>query len=256
MKQLVLLIAALAAQAQAAEAADLRFVACPIYRDVDAGKKSGCWLATDPATGIRYDVSAAPAKPDWNFSVLVEGRPTDATQSACGGVVLDPVRTSILTTPCTRHMLPAEDFTGHPFVLPRRNVRPSTEAQPVPPPPYSDTTFHLFFEHDRSFSIYQLDDWLLDRANAWLQAAQPAHIIVTGYAVVGQEPVSGVPIGERPEVAHERADMVVEALIRLGFPRDRITEVTGMNPAPTAAEGSDGLADASRRRVDLLAVVH
>ena len=59
----------------ACAAAELvRFVACPVYRDTDAGKKSGCWLADDPATGRRYDVSQSPTKPDWNFEVLVEGR--------------------------------------------------------------------------------------------------------------------------------------------------------------------------------------
>ena len=35
----------------------VRFVACPIYRDADSGRKSGCWLATDPASGIRYDLA-------------------------------------------------------------------------------------------------------------------------------------------------------------------------------------------------------
>lgn len=112
---------------------------------------------------------------------------------------------------------------------------------------------HLFFEYDRSFSIYQLDDWLLDNANTWLQAAHPARIIVTGYAVTGPETVSGQHIGERPEVASERAEMVAEALARLGLPRARIITRTATNPPPIDVEGTDGLADPSRRRVDITA---
>jgi len=114
---------------------ELRFVTCPIYRDTDAGRKSGCWLADDPATSIRYDVSSAPSKPDWNYAVLVEGivAATSPLQDTCGGLVLDPVRTSILPERCPRHMLPAEGFRGRPFSLPVRNVAPASVVRPVPP---------------------------------------------------------------------------------------------------------------------------
>ena len=40
-----------------AAAETVRFIACPIYRDTDAGRKSGCWLADERASGTRFDVS-------------------------------------------------------------------------------------------------------------------------------------------------------------------------------------------------------
>src|SRR5581483_9393417 len=83
-----------AAPTVAAPAAELRFVTCPIYRDTDAGRKSGCWLADSPEDGRRYDVTPSPTKPDWNYAVLVEGRPSAHQTDVCGGVVLDPVRVS------------------------------------------------------------------------------------------------------------------------------------------------------------------
>jgi hypothetical protein len=103
--KLVLLPLLLAAGAPQAET--VRFVTCPIYRDTDSGKKSGCWLADQHESGRRFDVSRAPSKPDWNHEVLVEGRVAGGTPGNCGGEVVDPVRTSILPGVCTRHMLPA-----------------------------------------------------------------------------------------------------------------------------------------------------
>ena len=36
-----------------AHAQELRtFIACPVYRDTDAGRKSGCWLADDPTRAL------------------------------------------------------------------------------------------------------------------------------------------------------------------------------------------------------------
>jgi hypothetical protein len=96
MKRLIALAAFLApASAMAAETGALvHFVACPRYRDTDAGRKSGCWLADDGATGAHYDVTASPHKPDWNFAIMVEGRVSADTSNPCGGIMLDPVRTS------------------------------------------------------------------------------------------------------------------------------------------------------------------
>ena len=59
--------------AASSDVAHVSFVACPIYRDTNDGRKSGCWLVDEPSTGVRYDVTAAPTKPDWNHAVLVEG---------------------------------------------------------------------------------------------------------------------------------------------------------------------------------------
>ena len=121
MRKLAATLLALAAPlaAQAAETGELvRYIACPVYRDADSGRKSGCWLADDPASGERWDVSLSPHKPDWNFAVLVEGRVADAIPDACGARVLDAVRTSRLyDQPCTRHMVPTEGYPGRRYRL-------------------------------------------------------------------------------------------------------------------------------------------
>lgn len=253
--KLLSLIALAAAMQPAAAPPQLRFVACPIYRDVDAGRKSGCWLADDPASGIRYDVSDAPSKPDWNHAVLVEGVRAPASADTCGGVRLDPVRTSILPATCPRHMLPAEGFRGRPFVLPPRNVAPLSVARPVPPGPYADRRFSLVFEFDRAFVVYQLDDYLLDQAIAWIRAANPRRILVTGHAVTSPVRVSGHRLAERRGLARERAERIAEALVRLGVPRARIGIRWRDNGSPVAADGADGLIEPSRRRVDIDAVM-
>ena len=235
----------------AAAAEPLRFIACPVYRDVDAGRKSGCWLAEDAATGLRYDVSQSPTKPDWNHEVLVEGAVASMQDNACGGIVLEPVRVSQLAGACTRHSLPGEGFTGRRFVLPVRNVRPMSEARKAPPQPWGDRSFHLQFEWDRSFAVYQLDDYLLDQAITYIRAVKPREIIVTGYAATSPATVSGRRIAERVDVARERAEMVGESLLRLGVPKSILTVQWRDAAEPAPIDAADGLAEASRRRVDI-----
>ncbi|MDO6415243.1 hypothetical protein Q4F19_12695 [Sphingomonas sp. BIUV-7] len=232
----------------------VRFITCPIYRDADSGKKSGCWLADDRATGLRYDVSVSPSKPDWNHEVLVEGNVSSGARDVCGGVVLDAVRTSVLPGPCTRQMLPAEGFTGRKFVLPVRNVRPAAVPRDTPPGPYAARSFHLFFDFDAAFLIYQYDDYLLDEAITWLRAAKPRAITVTGYAATIPTNVSGRMIAEDPAIARVRAEKIGEALARLGIDRRTIKVRWRAAGGPVAVAEADDLPDASRRRVDISAV--
>jgi outer membrane protein OmpA-like peptidoglycan-associated protein len=238
--------------AQAAEL--IRFVSCPVYRDTRAGRKSGCWLADDPATGLRYDVTPSPTKPDWNYAVLVEGAIADGTGDPCGGIVLEPVRVSrLLDRSCPRHMLPAEAYPGRPYSLPPRNVRPVFEERDVPPGPYQTTTFYLFFEFDQSFVSYQYGDYLLDRAITWIRAAEPKHIVITGYAATRPVTVSGEVLSEDADVARERAEVLHEALLRLGVPDQKIEVHWRTDPEPVDVEAADGLASASLRRVEIRA---
>lgn len=255
MKRLAALVAislpVLSATAQ--DTADgLRYVACPVYRDADAGAKSGCWLATDPATGQQWDVSQSPHKPDWNYAVLVEGRVAATPDQPCGAPVLDPVRTSRLADGCLRHMLPAEGHPGRRYVLPPRNIRPLAEPPAPPPGPYTERTFTLFFELHRSFVIYQYGDYLIDQAAHWIRATNPRRLVVTGYAASEPETVSGQVIAERPELAQERADRVALSLGRL-FPgmaiETRAVTGAGLVDHPDA----DGIPGQSQRRVEITA---
>jgi hypothetical protein len=214
----------------------VRFITCPTYRDTDAGRKSGCWLADDRATGRRYDVSAAPSKPDWNHEILVEGKAADAPDR-CGGIVLDPVRTSVLAGTCTRHMLPAEGYPGNRFSLPKRNVAPMAAARAVPPGPYSTRTFRLFFGFDSAFLMYQYDDYLLDRAITWIRAAKPRTIVVTGYAASGPEMVSGRAIAEDEDIARDRGAGPARDRPRDHQRQDRYAAATGRRPRCRRAGG-------------------
>jgi outer membrane protein OmpA-like peptidoglycan-associated protein len=230
---------------------EVRFIACPIYRDTDAGRKSGCWLADETATGVRYDITSAPSKPDWNHAVLVEGSVAQTTANPCGGAMLDPVRVSVLEESCTRHMIPAEGFPGRKFGLPTRNVRPLFEPRAPVPAPYSSRTFTLVFDFDSAFMVYQLDDWLLDQAITYIRAAKPREIVVTGYADTTPSTISGRRIAERGGIAAERAANVRTSLIRLGVPPERIRVRTILKATSNDAEGADGLIGPSRRRAEI-----
>jgi outer membrane protein OmpA-like peptidoglycan-associated protein len=245
------LVAALALASTVAWSEELRFIACPVYRDTDAGRKSGCWLADEGASGRRFDVSLAPTKPDWNHEILVEGTVAAVQDNACGGIVLNPIRVSVLPGSCTRHMLPAEGLPGRKFVLPARNIQPLAEPRVVPPPPYTNRTFYLFYDFDRSFLVYQLDDYLLDQAVTYLRAAQPRKVVVTGYAATQAAEVSGRRIAERPEIARARAGSIAESLRRLGIPADRIEVRWRANAQPVDVPDADGVREASRRRVEI-----
>lgn len=246
-------LAAVLGGAASDTAGDLRFIACPIYRDTDAGAKSGCWLVDDPASGMRYDVSRAPSKPDWNAAVLVEGRPSGETTNPCGGIVLDPVRTSVLDQPCVRFVLAADGFTGRKFALPKRNVRPLYEKRKRPDRPFAARTVMIPFDFGKSFIVYQLSDYYIDQAINYALDVQPARVRVTGYAASTPSRVSGQAIAEPVGLAQHRADLVVEALVLRGVPRDRIAVATGA-PSERDDEAFDGLRTASQRRVEVAIV--
>ena len=249
---LAALAAPLAAQAQDAGAL-VRFIACPVYRDADAGKKSGCWLVDDPATGTRYDVSLSPYKPDWNFAVLVEGRVSDKPGDPCGGKVLDAVRSSRLyAMPCTRHILPAEGYPGRRYRLQGRYIDPIAVPRAVPPGPYGPRIFPVYFEFDSDFLVYQYDDYLIDRAVTWIGAARPKKLVVTGYAASAPELVSGQSIAERGAVARERAEILAETLRRL-LPGMRIVTRWQTGAKATGDADADGLPGQSQRRAEISA---
>jgi hypothetical protein len=243
-----------AGAAQAQETGQLvRFIACPIYRDTDFGRKSGCWLADDHATGARYDVTQSPYKPDWNHEVLVEGRVSNESPDACGSPVLDPVRTSILPSDCPRHMLPPEGHPGRKFTLPERNIAPLAAGRPVPPGPYGPHTFTVYFEFDRDFLVYQYDDYLIDHAVTWIRAAKPKRLIVTGYAATAPEEVSGRAIAESPEIARARAEAVALTFKRL-LPELDIETRWEVDAKVTDEPNADGIPGQSQRRAEIEAL--
>lgn len=228
----------------------VRFIACPVYRDTDAGRKSGCWLATDPGTGVRYDVTAAPTKPDWNHAVLVEGMIAANTPDTCGGTVIEPARVSVLEDACTRHMLVAEGYKGRRFALPQRNVRPLYQARKRPDRPFVEGRFTIPFDYRSSFISYQIADYYLDATINYALDVQPARIEIAGAAQTAAETVSGVKLVEDATLARTRAEVVRRALIMRGIAPDRV-RIVGSLPGPFVPAAFDGLPWPSARRVDI-----
>ncbi len=239
--------------ANGAAAQEVRFVACPMYRDTDQGRKSGCWLARDPASGITYDVSGAPSLPDWQRGVLVEGRASDGAD-ACGGVIMDPVRVSVLDdVACVGRILPAEGYKGRKFALPATVFKPLyVPSEPVAGP-FDARTFRLYFEHGSAFFTYQSTDFYMNEAAQWLAAAKPKRIVITGYAATRTETVSGHSLREEKQLARERAERTVLWLTRTGTDPKRIVIRTSGKPSPVADPIAGNLAAPSLRRVEIKA---
>ena len=227
----------------------ITFVACPVYRDVDQGVKSGCWLATDPASGNRFDISHGRSKPQWGREVLVEGVISQA-EDLCGGVVLKPVHVAVLPGYCNKHMLPAEGFQGRKFKLPDEVMQQMWVPRPVPQPPYGTRDYVIFFGFNSSFPMYQYSEIILEKMALYAKASRPRKIRVTGYAATDQYVVSDRSLVEDLALAQARAQKVGLALQRLGVP-ESIIDVSWQGGAKPIAGGDDGLSEPSRRRVKI-----
>jgi len=221
-----------------------RFVGCPVYRDTDAGRKSGCWLVTDPEDGRQYDVTDARIKPILGQQILVEGVVTTTNGELCGGIVLQPVDVSVLPQTCKAHLLPAEGHPGRRFVLPATLLQPTSVPRVLPPPPYEPRSFTIGFELNSDFLLYQYAELIIEQASLYAKASKPSRIVITGYAATRPIEVSGQRIVEDIAVGEARARMIAEALSRLGVPREKM-ELKWLD-APE--ESSGPLTEASRRR--------
>jgi len=226
------------------------FIACPIYRDTDAGRKSGCWLADDARTGARYDVSDALIKPLLGHEVLIEGVATSRDPNACGGVILEPLSVSVLDSECKAHLIPAEGHPSRRFTLPAKTLQPASVPRAAPPPPYATREFSMYFELNSDFLLYQHSEVIIDEAVTYIKASKPKRLVVTGYADTEGFDVSGRRIRESIDVARARASMLTEALLRLGVDRNLIVQRTAGN-APDDAWTQLGLKHAAKRRAML-----
>jgi hypothetical protein len=241
-----LCVALLSVPANAADQT-ISFVSCPIYRDTDAGRKSGCWLADDRDTGKRFDVTDSQIKPILGREILVEGV-IAGKPDTCGGTLLNPVRVSVLPTQCPSFMLPAEQYPGRPYILPTQTLTPTSVVRTPPPPPFSNQSYTIFFAFNSDFLMYQHSEVLLDAAVQYIEAAKPKRVVVTAYAATKPIVVSGRTIVEDIAVAKARAAMIVEALTRLRVPRELIHVETQGDPTPAGELEKQGLNEASKRR--------
>jgi outer membrane protein OmpA-like peptidoglycan-associated protein len=226
------------------------FVACPIYRDTDAGRKSGCWLADDATSGVRYDATEALIKPLLGREVLVEGVIKTRDTQSCGGVILEPVSVSVLESECKAHLIPAEGHPSRRFILPTKTLQPANVPRIAPPPPYTTREYSIYFELHSDFLLYQHSEVIIDDAVTYIKAAKPKRIVVTGYADTRGFDSSGRTIKESKQVAHARAAMLTEALLRLGVDKKLIVQ-RASGDAPDDAMTQQGLKHAAKRRATL-----
>ena len=172
------------------------FVACPIYRDTNQGRKSGCWLADDHESGLRYDVGGGRAKPQIGHEVLVEGIVANSPD-VCGGAVLSPVHTAVLETRCPPVMLPPESYPGRAFKVSPKSVLPPMDVErPLPPPPYEPQQWVIQFNFQSDFLLYQYSEVILDAAARYIKASGAKRIDVTGFAATEPLRVSGRTFSE------------------------------------------------------------
>jgi hypothetical protein len=227
----------------------LSFVACPVYRDTNNGRKSGCWLATDPASGIRFDVAQSRTKPQIGREVLIEGTVAQGEQ-VCGAALLSPTHVSVLDTVCPSVSLPAEGYPGRKFSVSPASVLPPTDAPRAPLlGPFAARTWAIEFAYDSDFLQYQYSEVILDEIARTVAAGHPKQVQVVGYSVSKELRVSGHALSEPRELARLRAEMVALALERLGVTRPPMRVSWEFNPMPAAID--DGLAEPSRRRVEI-----
>lgn len=229
--------------------ATAQFIACPIYRDTDMGRKSGCWLADNSGDRVRYDVTWAPIKPQLGKSILVEGVVT-ADADTCGGVVLNPVRVSVLDADggCPETLLPPEQYPGRPSPPPVAVLAPASEPRQLPPGPYTPRDFTIYFEFGRDFLIYQHAEVVLEQITLYAQASQAKDLHIHGFAATEPVTVSRRTLSEDLALGDARAAMVYEALSRLGVAKELLARDSSGAPPPTDLEGGK-LPEASKRRV-------
>lgn len=225
------------------------FVACPVYRDTDMGRKSGCWLADDAASDVRYDVTWAPIKPQTGKPVLIEGVVTGEPDT-CGGVVLKPVRVSVLPGRCSSVIIPPETYPGRPSPPPVEVLKPASEPRTLPPPPYDRREFQIYFEFGRDFLIYQHAEVVLERIQLYVQASQAKQVSIQGFAATDPVVRSGRRLSEPLSLAQSRAAMVALALSRLGIAGAIVQTEAHGSPVPTDLEAG-ALPESSKRRVTI-----
>ena len=238
----------MAATLTAAPAWAVSFVVCPVYRDTDAGRKSGCWIATDGASGVRYDVTDSPNKPQVGRMILVEGEPA-GTPDICGGVPLNPVRVAVLRASCAEVLIPPEGFPSKQSVLPADSMQPLGVARSIPAPLYSTQVWQIGFSFDDDRLMYQSVETTIEKAMLYALASRARAVSIIGYADVKGIMVSGRRLAEQASLARARALMVKEALVRLGVPEATIGTTWRLDPK-AITEGA--MADSSKRRVTII----
>jgi hypothetical protein len=202
---------------------------------------------------LQTDVSA-PVNPPWlGHRVLVEARPKKDAPRICGGVVLEPVRLSVIAEPdpsCNR-MLPAEDRFNLTFEPPRppgpSGGRLAFNTLPMP------VKLEEVKREVRRYTLQYDFDGLVNFKHPFalapildLAKSMPA----TRVEIVGHRGAAllsdGTVMAEQADRAKRRAEQVAELLRGAGLTAPAY-EVRWVDAAPTP----DGVSDYSQRRVEI-----
>jgi len=227
------------------------FVTCPVYRDTDAGPKSGCWLGVERETGLQFDITGALTKPFLDRAVLVEGVIKNTGSEMCGATVLEPIRISVLLDePCPPRLIPAEGYPGRRFTPPKSRMQPNSVPRVLPAPPFDKTEFDILFNFNSDFLNYQYSEVILEALSLLIKAAKPESVVITGTAATDAYTLQDRVFKEPRDLAKRRADMVYLALTRLGIEEKILSIKTELKPLPIE-HYAGGLAEETKRRVDI-----
>jgi hypothetical protein len=230
----------------------LNFVSCPIVRDTPTVP---CWLTRYDGElyymGIQTDVSADFHPPYLGHQVLVEATVAEDRPRICGGIVLDPIRISVmpeLDGSCNT-LLPVDprytvDFNPRPPGPSAGRLAFAAPPGPAAPvsPPSGPKTFMLYFDVDRGIAFRHPGDVLEIRDYAAAIDARRIRITATRGATLL---TNGERIVESAQIAARRASQIAELLQGLGVAADIETRYT-TTPAP-----ADGIDDWQSRSVEV-----
>jgi hypothetical protein len=229
--------AALVLSSTPASARDLAFVACPIVKDTPSVP---CWLAEYRGElyymGVQSDVSA-PFNPPWlGHKALVEGTPAADGERICGGIVLEPVKVSVMPelSPECDTVLMAEPGYVLPFE-PRRPPGPSngrlafTPPPPPPPPepPFEVRSFDIYFPFEGKVNFQT--PGALQEVLEYARNVGAKRLEITGYRAAVRL-TDGDIIAEREGIAETRANQVARMFDGL-LPGLEHIDVSGMDQA-------------------------
>ncbi len=232
-------VALTASQAAQAREQNLAFISCPIVRDTSSVP---CWLSEFRGQlyylGIQTDVSADFNPPSLGHKVLVEGTVAASGQEICGGLVLDPVKVSVLPelSPECNTLLMAEDRYELPFEAPRppgpsagRLAFTPPPPPPLPEAPFPERTFVVPYDFDGTVTFES--PRFLTPALDYARHVRARRIEITGYrASVALS--TGEVVTERERLGTIRAEQVAALLQGAGLTEPEY-EVRGVDRPET-----------------------
>jgi outer membrane protein OmpA-like peptidoglycan-associated protein len=250
----LLLLAAGAGSAAWGAEEHVNFLSCPVLRDTTPN----CWTAQHDGETYFIGAQRGPSDsylPQMKHQVLVEGVVT-LEPRICGGIVLRPLRVSVITEldlTCDGPVLPADGLAPPPVPVrgSARSAAPASDVlgpvgsfmrTPVPQPPFTRQEFRIDFD----FCSDVLTDQMQRRVIEILTCAATAQ--ATAIAVKGYSAITLLSNGQRLEepegLAGQRARKIADVFVDLGAARERLrVEWADSHVQP------DGKGDAARRRV-------